>query len=166
MIWFGIAFVVAVVLAVRQFRNSYDPYFEAFAAFILTSLLGGLAAFLLSLGVGLNLYEKDENTYAFDVVAAKDGSSIEGGWSIFGGFVDDESYYFYYRQDADGGITQGKIRAANARIYEDQETRNYIEVTECDSHLWFWGLIDGCEPTYEIHVTEGSVKQDVEFDLE
>lgn len=163
MIWFGIAFVLAVVIAFREADG--DP-FVGVMGFMAGAMLGGLAAMMISLVVGLNLYEKDTYSYSFDLVAAKDGSATEGRFSIFGGFINDESYYFFYREDADGGITQGKVLTRNTRIYEDQETRNFIEVTKCDSHLWFWGLIDGCEPTYEIHVPEGSVKRDVEFDLE
>lgn len=165
MIWFGIAAVVAVIGAIRE-GVQYRDVMGSIMSFLVYAFIGGTCAFFLSLVVGLSIYEKDYDHTSFDVVAAKDGSSIQGSFSIFSGFVDEEPYYFYYRQYSDGRIEQGKIPAGDTAIYEDQETHSYIEETKCDSHLWFWGLIDGCDPTYEIHVPAGSVRQDVEFDLE
>lgn len=164
MIWFGIAFVVALLIGIHEAKDVDLSY--GFVAFMCSGMIAGAAALFLSLLVGLNVYEPATHSYSFDVVAAQDGSSVEGRWSIFGGFINEESYYFFYREGSDGGIIQGKVLAANTRIYEDQETRNFIEVTKCNSFLGFWGMSDGCDPTYEIHVPEGSVKRDVEFDLE
>lgn len=165
MIWFGLALAVALLFGVSAWRYNGDSL-DGTVMFVLSAAIGGSIALILSLVVGLNLYEKDTYEYSFDIVAAKDGSSMHGSFSIFGGFIDEEPYYFFYRQYADGSIRQGKISADHTAIFEDQETRNYVEVTKCDSHLWFWGFVDGCDPSYEIHVPAGSVRQEIEFDLE
>lgn len=165
MIWFAIALVVALAIGVAEARVMKD-WFSGVFVFFGSAVVGGLVASIVSLLVGDFVYDKEPDQFTFDVKAAKDGSALEGRFSIFGGYINDEAYYFYYREYGDGSIKQGKIAADRTVIYEDQETRSYIEVTKYGQDLRLWGFNPGGDTTYEIHVPSGSVKQEVEFDLE
>jgi hypothetical protein len=62
--------------------------------------------------------------WQFEIIAAADGTSVEGefgGFFIFSGSIDEVPYYSYYRQHGDGSITQGQVRVSDARIYQDAE---------------------------------------------
>lgn len=165
MIWFIAALAITLVVTVREHLEYRDGLCTAMALFV-TGIMSALVAFVIGLLAGTIAYDAEPRTYTFPVVAAQDGSSVHGRFSIFGGYIEEEPYYFFYREHADGGIYQGKIRANDTLIYEDQETQNYIEVSKCDTSMEFWGMSEGCETTYEIHVPEGSVDRDVNFDLE
>lgn len=165
MILIAVGFLVGAGIALRIAAYERD----LFLGVALTTIFGAIGAMggaILGFLVGAFVYDADPYTYTFDVVAANDGSSVQGQFSIFGGYIEEVPYYFFYRENPDGGIYQGKIRANDTLIYEDQETRNFIEVTKCDDDLRLWGFTPTCEKTYEIHVPEGSVKRDVTFDLE
>lgn len=139
----------------------------AFAAgAFIAAVVSVFAGLLLSVVVGEALYEPEDVTYDFDVVTAKDGSNVQGQFSIFGGYIEEVPYYFFYRENPDGGIYQGKIRANNTLIYEDQESRSFITVNKTVDHWGFWGVALGGDKDYEIHVPKGSVDREIEFDLE
>lgn len=165
MIWFILVAFITVTFGVYTAVDSRD-WEEGFICGGFALIIGGMLALILMLTVGYIAYDKEYYSYTFDVMAAKDGSSVQGQFGIFGGYIDEEAYYFFYRKYEDGRIEQGKIRADRTSIYQDQETRAFIEVTKTEDGLKFWGLPPGDEPRYEIHVPDGSVIQDVEFDLE
>lgn len=165
MIWFIAALAITLVFVTVEYQSCRDAW-SALGAFLCGVFFGGMLAILIALGVGSFVYDEDTYTYTFPVVAAQDGSNVQGRFSIFGGYIEEVPYYFFYRERPDGGIYQGKIKANSTLIYEDQETQNYIKVTKCHERLAFWGVTPNCDPSYEIHVPEGSVKRDVTFDLE
>lgn len=164
MIWvIVIPILLAIIIPLAY--TKWDPYWDGFniGCCILCGLVFGVCAGLF---IALDRYDPITKEVTWDVVAAKDGSSVEGRFSIFAGYIDEDPYYFYYQQGADGGIRQGKIPAEGTVIYEDQESRSFIQKNTCPTEWRFWGRTGGCYTTYEIHVPKGSVKRDVEFDLE
>lgn len=164
MIWILAAVIITVGYAV-YYALTEDVWTGAGAG-LMAAFVSGASAFALCVASGAVLYNPETYTYTFDVLAAKDGSATEGNFGIFGGTIDEEQYYFFYRRFADGHIEQGRIREADTVIYQDQESRAYIQVTRADLQLEFWGVNHTQGPVYEIHVPEGSVVQTVEFDLE
>lgn len=164
MIWFIIAILVAIGFAVREYRR-WDLASAAMCGFF-TLFASCAAALIISLVVGIVVYDPDHYSYDFDVMAAKDGSAVQGRFGIFGGFIDEKPYYFFYREFNDGRIKQGRIPANDTAIYQDQENDAFITVHKTRAGINFWGFSEDEEPTYEIHVPDGSVIQDVEFDLE
>lgn len=164
MIWI----LAAVIITVWSFiyYTITDDVWSGTGAGLVTAFVSGASAFALCAVLGAVLYDPEPNVYTFDVLAAKDGSSTEGHFGIFGGTIDEVQYYFFYRQFADGHIEQGKIREADTVIYEDQESRSYIQVSRADLDMEFWGINHSQGPDYEIHVPPGSVLPVVEFDLE
>lgn len=62
--------------------------------------------------------------WQFNIIAAADGTSIEGkfgGFFIFSGSIDQVPYYYFYRQSNDGAITQEQVRVSDSVIYQDAE---------------------------------------------
>lgn len=164
MIWLYIATVASIGYGIR--RGTKVDRLDGIISGASAAVISFTAAVILMWAVGYFVYEPDHYSYSFEVMAAKDGSEINGQFGIFGGFIEEEPYYFFYRKYANGEIIQGKIRANSTSIYQDQETRAFIKVIKSRGHFNFWGLSPKDPTHYEIHVPEGSVTQDVEFDLE
>lgn len=136
-------------------------------AFGTSIFIGGFVALFVSLLVGAFVYDAKYDEYQFDVMAANDGSVVQGRFGIFSGYIDEESYYFFYREYEDGRIEQGRIKESQTAIYQDQETDAFIKVRKDEGFdLGLWGIRPGYETRYEIHVPKGSVIEDVRFDLE
>jgi hypothetical protein len=165
MIWFLIAVLIGIGSGIRE-HVKYRDTVSTIMGTVVPMFMAGFVAVFICIFAGMAAYDEEPHSYTFDVMAAKDGSSINGRFGIFGGFIDEKSYYFFYRKHSDGRIEQGKILASRTSIYQDQETQSYIKVTKYDSDIGFWGFIPGDDPRYEIHVPDGSVIETVEFDLE
>lgn len=165
MIFFYLAIAIAVVSGAWAWRNT-NEVFEGIFTTVFVGIFAFLAAVVLSQVIGSLVYDQDVRERSFKVVAASDSNLTEGQFSIFGGFIGETPYYFYYRQDVDGGIRQGRIPADNTVIFEDQETRPFIIVRTCPETMRFWGESSSCLPSYEIHAPKGSVDRSVEFNLE
>lgn len=165
MIWFWAASAIAVVFGLWIGIGDRDPL-SGFMMGLCALFVCGVVAIVVALGVGAVVYDPEPYSYEFDVLAAKDNSVTQGHFGIFGGTIDEEQYYFFYREFADGRIEQGRIREDSTVIYQDQEARSFIKVTRSNSEAKFWGVILPTGPTYEIHVPPGSVIENVEFDLE
>lgn len=144
-----------------------------FIGSLLTCIVGWLVAWAIGGPVGhLAGVRPEYDPYTFSIVAAADGSQTSGSFYLFGGTIDEDPVYFYYRERSDGSIRQGYIPTGKSVIYEDTENEGYIQVNRYrDAFCEFWGCAwDMAGSTrsnkYEIHVPPGSVKRQFNFDLE
>lgn len=105
------------------------------------------------------------------LIAAADGQSLSGGGFIFFS-IGSQSRYFYYTQNEDGGIIQGSVPTARTVLYEDSspEEARIVEITYEESTgscwVWCWPVNVPGPRNWIIHVPEGSVIRDFNFDLE
>jgi hypothetical protein len=166
MVWFVIAGLATVLIGI-SYGITDRSWLSGLGGGTIAAVVAAGAAIIVSLFIGMVLYDAEYRRYSFDVVAANDGTTLQGSFGIFGGFVDEEPYYFFYRKYSDGRIKQGKIPANDTDIYEDQETDAFITVFKPVNDLELWGIRpEGSGKHYEIHVPAGSVVQGAEFDLE
>lgn len=154
-------------VCLRQEPNEWDWEDSLFYAFF-TSVPVIIVVAVLAFLVGSMAYDVEpKEPYEIQVVAAKDGGSlVQGGFSIFAGYVDERPQYVYYYKTDDGGVAQNHVETEDTVIYEDQESRSYIVVHKTREGLDFFGVRPWRAVQYEIHVPAGSVKKEVEFDLE
>ena len=129
----------------------------------------GISIPLAILGVILTeTLGQDESAYRgkFEIIAAVDNTMMEGNFYLFGGNIDEEPVYSFYRQRSDGAITQGWVEVNDSVIFEDQENKGFVEIWESNCTDWSWWSFGWCDSTYyEIHVPENSVTRQYEFDL-
>lgn len=86
-------------------------------------------------------------------------SSTQGAFFLGTGSVNNESYYFFYKELNDGGYELSKVRTCSAVIYEDSEDP-YIESIagiEYKGETYHDIRQHRCMKLHDIHVPEGTI---------
>ena len=154
-----------------NFRRSFkrEPFFNTFLGFFFTAIsavFAGISAFAISGAIGyFTSMEEKVEPYNFDIVAVADGSSTDGSFFLFGGSIDEEPVYYFYRQRGGGAITQGYLPTGTTSIHEDSEVEGYVRVNKRKPYCELWRCQWASHKTYEVHVPEGSVVRQFKFDL-
>jgi hypothetical protein len=167
----GIIVLVVLYITVQSIRaDSWEWGLKIAGSILAVVMLVFLTTMAMTgiVTVTTNLEERKDQ-WSFNIQAAADGSLTNGSFFIFGGQIEEEPMYFFYRED-NGVIRQGHIPVANTVIIEDQESRGFIKVTTQSTEM----VVDplyvyvpfGGEKEYEIHVPKGSVVRQFNFDLE
>lgn len=164
----GLCFLVGIMLTRQIIDGFSDLIFLipaiAGASFLIAILVGALMTLA---GMILTDHDKLTSQGSFEIIAAADGSLTEGNFFIFGGQIEEEPMYFFYRQDANGGIRQGHVPVNDSVIYEAEQNKGYIEVFKGEDYDAGWYFMIGSgDRKYEIYVPKGSVVRTFDFDLE
>lgn len=170
MIWFIIGSLVAVVMIVYAFCDTWndfaDKIFALIAApiisFIISLLVFLLASTIISYFVEIN-YKVVSDT---KIIALKDNQNINGKFYIIGGYIDEDLYY-YYATETELGYKTEKIKADNAYIkYTDGETHveKYNAEFANDTVNLFASPL--CNSRYIIYCPEDTVTNEFSVDLE
>lgn len=170
----GLAVLLTQVVGeLRSDRTDFGIVFMMFLFIpIITAVVACVVYFAVAAPVGHATGVRPiHDPYTFPIVAAADGSQTEGSLFLFGGTINEEPVYFFYRQGSDGSIRQGHVNTESSVIYEDTETEGYVVVNRYREHCTTWGCAvdlerDQRRNKYEIHVPPGSVKRQFNFDLE
>lgn len=175
MFWYltppAIAVLVFIAVSRKAFREG-DSLGSSLCAGLLSSLLCGVMASMLSAGFATALSpssysvgEYPEYQHQFEIIAAADSTLTEGRFYLFGGSIEEEPVYFYYRQSDDGSVRQGNLPTNRSVIYEDTAGDGYVEVWKECQETSFW-RIEACGAAeYRIHVPPNSITRGFEFDL-
>lgn len=109
-----------------------------------------------------------------ELVAAKDGISINGSFFIGSGSIGgNPGYYFYEKQD-DGGMSLKRVYANEARVYEEERNSGAIErwtskktiKSQLVAKLFFMGKPRYTRSFYKFRVPKGSIRTTFVFDAE
>lgn len=104
-----------------------------------------------------------------EIMAARDTSSLEGSFFLFGGQIDEEDYYKYYIEDEDGYITYEKIEVDRVKLkIIDDGSLPRIEVSQTCKDAYHRNGSPARTQCYcrtrIIYIPEGSIG--TEFDLD
>jgi len=179
MFWFITAFVVAVCIGVAMWREPRTTYrnrkwvevrdaWEGFGAFFVTAIIGFIVSVLISLLIGVVVYDSEyTKSYQFDIRASGDDSAIEGRWGVIHRRINEEYRYVFYRDQSDGSIDRGWIPEERTKLFDDApEGEAWIEVYEDRNVFGPFAFHPAGEKHYEIHVPPGSVTTEHNYDLE
>lgn len=140
---------------------------DVWATFFATAV-SAVVAFVIVLAASLptNDWERVIDREV-DIVAAADTTLTSGSYSIFGGSVGEKPVFFYYRENADGSITQHNVPTSRSSIFEgDYDGELRVTVNRDVRRAEWWRIPAGDRETqYEFYVPEGSVKRDFNYDL-
>lgn len=107
------------------------------------------------------------------LVSMGDSSEVRGQFYLFGGYINTESIYRYYKKEESGAIRQEKTPVTSSVIYEDETESPYVVLTKkvyenCDN--WQWYGYNECEDDElieaEFHIPPNSVSNSFNLDLE
>ncbi len=159
----------------------WDPQLDLGPLYGLGAFLGVAIWFVASAGLSITSAWSDSGPsgecWRFPIVASGDNTLTGGSFGIFGGSIDEEPVYFFYRKNGPV-IRQGNIPTNITGIYQDTELgKEYISVHKTDANCdpeWSGDTVWWRQPvvfwtgvkTYQIHVDDGSVVEIHRFDLE
>lgn len=170
MIWFIIGLIVFIVITVIICCDDWygigekiaDSLFALFCTFGI-SFIVCLIASVITTACAEPVYSVVSDT---KIIALKDNQNVSGSFYIFGGYVDEDLYY-YYATETEFGYKTEKIEADNAYIkYTDGET--HIERYEgkfASDIAYVFGL-PMYDDRYVIYCPEGTVTNEFKVDLE
>ena len=169
MIWIIIGFIVSIVIIIYICCDEYNDFGEKIFLSFATLLVSALFTFIVLLGASA-IISCDEPNYNMvsdtKIVALKDNQNISGNFYIFGGYVNEDLYY-YYATETEFGYKTEKVSSANAYIkYTDGET--HIERYEgefASKKAYVWGFPMYVDK-YIIYCPDGTVTNEFNVDLE
>lgn len=170
MVWIIIGGIVCMAIIINilfdKWNDLTDKFFYSFMAILLSVLITAFVLFLAS-GTTSSVTEI-EYDIASDtkIIALKDNQNVNGNFYIFGGYVDEDLYY-YYAYETEFGYKTEKLKADNAYIkYTDEEPHIERYVGDfANEGAYFWG-VPMCDDRYIIYVPEGTVTNEFNVDLE
>lgn len=170
MIWFIVGLVVAIVIIVGIFRDSwYDWYDKIFGSIVVLLISFCLSLIVLFIASTItSCFAEIDYKLASDtkIIALKDNQNVNGSFYVMGGYVN-ENLYYYYVTETELGCKVEKIRACDVYIkYTDDRT--HIEKYEgefANDTMYLWGF-PVCDYRYVIYCPEGTVTNEFKVDLE
>lgn len=170
MIWLITGAIVCVSLIIGVFCDSFNDWFDKIGlsiAAIFFSVSMTLIVLLVSSLIVSNCAETKYNMISdTKIIALKDNQNMNGNFYIFGGYVDEDLYY-YYATETEFGYKTEKIEAENTYIrYTNKEPhieRYCAEFVNNRAHLLGFCMLDD---KYIIYCPEGTVTNEFKVDLE
>lgn len=171
MLWFILAAIIFTIVVVIVYMNEWTDLGEKIGFSVMLAITFFLAALIISLIGGAILSCDDDNvTYTktedIKIIALKDNQNVSGSFYIFGGYVD-ENLYYYYATETELGYKTEKLKAENAYIKYTNETpriETYKVEFVRDSLNWF-GIPLG-KDRHIIYCPENTITTEFNIDLE
>lgn len=172
-----IIFIMLFVLFVFLFgKKIYDQYFDDFAEGLIHFLLlileiaASLVVVILMSLFANECIARENITYEIEstnsIVALKDNQNISGSFFIFGGY-EDEDLYYYYAEETDIGIRTNKVLAKDAYIIYDNNNPRIEEIEAVKfKHWWNYIYAFPLDNYTKLYVPDGTVTSDYNIDLE
>ena len=128
MFWLICGFIIWVIFTISFCCNCwYDLSEKIFLSitFAMITILIALLGLLMTSSIATGCVEIDYNISSdTKIIALKDNQNVNGNFYIFGGYVNEELYY-YYAKETEFGYKTDKIPANDV----------YIKYTESDPHI-------------------------------
>lgn len=170
MIWFVIAGLVAIVIIIFICRDDWNDFFEKITMSFSTLLVSfAIASFVFFFASIITSYcaEIEYNVVSdTKIIALKDNQNINGNFYIFGGYVDEDLYY-YYATETEFGYKTKKLKADDAYIkYTDGEPHiERLDGKFVNDNVYLLGSCMSGD-RYIIYCPEGTVTNEFKVDLE
>lgn len=104
-----------------------------------------------------------EETTNIPLLLMTDGSDLNGQFSLFGGYVDEEQVYNYYVEDSNGATVLRSLPADSSVIYQDAESPYLKQICEVSPTNWYTiPTADECD--FEFHIPKDSIKNTITLD--
>lgn len=172
MIWFIIGFIISVIVIIYLLYENwwYYDFGEKIGVPLLVLLCSTLASILVFFFASIVVNEVCEIDYRqtsdTKIIALKDNQNISGNFYIFGGYIDEDLYY-YYATETEFGYKTEKIKADSV----------YIKYTDGNAHIEEYAAmfaddyvnLFGCplnNSRYVIYCPEGTITNEFNIDLE
>ncbi len=156
--------LIAALLAWKYATSLWGDIYE----WIMGAVLGMLAAGLfivLSASVLNAVLHQNETTVDKPLAAIQDRSSTHGSFFLGSGTIDSKPQYTFYEEE-NGAKVLRSINADGVRVYEGAKHAFIREVTGCS---WEYDWLVPCVANLrvvEIHVPNGTVKQNYVLDAQ
>jgi len=119
-------------------------------------------------------YLRERTVVEARLLSIKDNSVLEGKFFLLAGAINEEIYYFYYKQDSDGAISLERIATNSAKLYEDAEPgtayilriERFVPPAVVTQTKWFFLPDTRFVLQREIHVPQGTVIRQFVLDAE
>ena len=175
MIIIGIAagLIIGLIIMIKEIVD-YGWSWWTIPTVFLTSILGLLAGFLLSLltaafGAAIPMIPEGEPVKT-ELIALEDGNGIHGSFYLGHGYIDSHQYY-YYLTETPKGITQSKIDINQNEVYlrPNEFTGTPYLVTQkykCENEFIYFlssGLLETNE--YYFYIPPDSITYSYNIDL-
>ncbi len=156
--WLMVILAVIVVLtaiSAASLAGSYEKL-EAFFGSILIGAAFSLIIYAVALvSVDIFTHTKYESVGTVELLQLSDGSSVEGRFGLFSGFINSEQYYFYYYNNGEG-IVNGRVPADRTVVVEDSKAGGKLEIFhDVSGNDWVYTVKE--DPKYILHVPKGTV---------
>lgn len=168
MIWFGIGFIVFIILAIYTFRE-----YEVFTSIVLCALyllLIALICGMINVVVGCAIENDDNMKYKMEsdnkIVALKDTQNINGVHYIRSGYISEDLYYYYAVQTEMGYKTE-KVHSNDVYIkYTDENPHVEKYVSDFADDYMYLFAFPQTNTKYIIYCPEGTISTEFNVDLE
>lgn len=159
LIFFMIPVAICIVVAIRHPQNEG----LCFAA----TLIGNLCIILgIIIPVQLHGTFYIESTET-NLLTLKDNSNIEGKWFLFGGYIHEKEYFYFYEERPNGGYKLDKLIADKCTVYEeDRDNGILLTISRFPNHDNKWAFDSYVARTYEFHIPVGSISREFNLDAE
>lgn len=170
MIWLILGFIVTVIIIINIFNDNWNDWSDKIFLSVITIMLSFMVSLLILLVASAMTSGCAEIDYDLEsdtkIIALKDNQNISGNFYIFGGYVDEDLYY-YYATETEFGYKTEKVKADNAYIkYTNGETHieRYVgKFVNKSANLWGFPM---CNDRYIIYCPDGTVTNEFNVDLE
>ena len=166
MLWVIIGVIAMVFISMSEWR---EPMLM-----MMLILAGAVTGFFLAVMIGMlviGISPQFEETRIEEktLIAFNDRLSAEGVFFLGSGRIKEESYYFFYVKDGDGGARLVKALTKQSVIYEQdrQDSLPKIE-TQIRKPLirWLYLRFDESPVKYKFYVPKGTILREFKADLQ
>lgn len=156
--WLMVILAVIVVLtaiSAASLAGSYEKL-EAFFGSILIGAAFSLIIYAVALvSVDIFTHTKYESVGTVELLQLSDGSSVEGRFGLFSGFINSEQYYFYYCAVSRNSTVNNTFTVVVV-VVEDSKAGGKLEIFhDVSGNDWVYTVKE--DPKYILHVPKGTV---------
>ena len=130
-----IVFISLIIWAATQYCLELVDIGMSFAIAAASFVLACTVSFLISVCIYEAVPYETVKTEEVPLVALQDNYSVEGGYFVFSGYIDEELTYTYMYETSKG-LTTDQIKAKDAYIKESNEPKLVITTTDVASPIW------------------------------
>jgi hypothetical protein len=137
---------------------------EVIFYYFMAPFMGGLLGMVVALFVGIAAPHHPQVDRQ-DLVALRDGTSVQGSFFLGSGQIDQQPVFYYYRKEGTGFKFDHQDADASTVFEDSQQPYMLIRTSVCNDRSWVWTACTKGSPSYEFHVPAGSVLRQVNLNL-
>lgn len=118
--------VIGILIAIKAIHRSHGEIWEYFLGGLVGIIGGLIIGFLLSIIIGAFLPKHTVVSETIPIAAFSDHTSVHGKFFLGSGVIDENMYYFYYKQNPNGSYSFNKLETDCVEIIEDSGVQPHI----------------------------------------